>query len=542
MGPFPREFKSLSRRHTVPHHHNLHVRQVRALDVDPPSKPQRRWYALMALGILLHALCMMNSDLGLDSHVRLNAAMDETATGQDLAWGNLRVEDSTRQTPDDPGEYNGYIPPWFASETSVKISAFAGVLGVALLAGAVPKWSTQPGRFDPTPAALVLLSPIFLFVSGRGYDEGLLALIGGLGVIGFLFNQGALRHERLLHVLMMATTVLLLLGWKGFGMMFCLGAWALTLVVGFAWVMIEDGRTDRIGTWLRHPWKMGGLAAVLVLLAVFVVGFFGDVPTFRIVRERPLAYALATLTAAAHASIVFLLVGFMLWPMVVARWSSFSAWRGPGPTMVVVYATVLLAGISSYIGALWTLEASLWNRSLPETMLVLGNNGRYATAILLPLLTLLRWIEPSNPSSEGKEGRNIGIAAAALVPLMLFIALFGQQLWSDDAGAWLADITEEEECFLMVAPETLAMHHLYVIKSHVDLTGDRVIDAYWRTPGQAQPWLDGHPACAGLILVAPGAAFTPNTAEYTQVHTGDVPFTMSGGASDDGWQVFARPT
>ena len=145
--------------------------------------------------------------------------------------------------------------------------------------------------------------------------------------------------------------------------------------------------------------------------------------------------------------------------------------------MVVVYATVLLAGISSYIGALWTLEASLWNRSLPETMLVLGNNGRYATAILLPLLTLLRWIEPSNPSSEGKEGRNIGFAAAALVPLMLFIALFGQQLWSDDAGTWLADITEEEECFLMVAPETLAMHHLCVIKSHVDLTGERDIDA-----------------------------------------------------------------
>ena len=39
----------------------------------------------MALGILLHALGMMNSDLGLDAHVRLNAAMDETATGQDLA-------------------------------------------------------------------------------------------------------------------------------------------------------------------------------------------------------------------------------------------------------------------------------------------------------------------------------------------------------------------------------------------------------------------------------------------------------------------------
>ena len=90
--------------------------------------------------------------------------------------------------------------------------------------------------------------------------------------------------------------------------------------------------------------------------------------------------------------------------------------------------------------------------------------------------------------------------------------------------------------------KTTSMYKRRIIKSHVDLTGERDLDAYWRTPEQAQPWLDGHPACAGLILVAPGAAFTPNTAEYTQVHTGDVPFTMSGGASDEGWKVYARPT
>ena len=65
---------------------------------------------------------------------------------------------------------------------------------------------------------------------------------------------------------------------------------------------------------------------------------------------------------------------------------------------------------------------------------------------------------------------------------MLFVAFHGQQLWSDDAGAWMADSMDEDEtCFVMVAPETLAMHHLYVIKSNVDLTGERGIDGYWRT-------------------------------------------------------------
>ena len=46
---------------------------------------------------------------------------------------------------------------------------------------------------------------------------------------------------------------------------------------------------------------------------------------------------------------------------------------------------------------------------------------------------------------------------------------------------WRDSIDGDETCFVMVAPETLAMHHLYVIKSNVDLTGERGIDGYWRS-------------------------------------------------------------
>ena len=93
----------------------------------------KRWYALMAVAILLHVLAMSNSDLGLDAHVRLNAAMDDGEQGQDLAWGKLRVANSTEQMPTNIHEYDGYIAPWSTSETSVKTTAFVGVLAVACL-------------------------------------------------------------------------------------------------------------------------------------------------------------------------------------------------------------------------------------------------------------------------------------------------------------------------------------------------------------------------------------------------------------------------
>ena len=95
---------------------------------------------------------------------------------------------------------------------------------------------------------------------------------------------------------------------------------------------------------------------------------------------------------------------------------------------------------------------------------------------------------------------------------MLFVAFHGQQLWSDDAGAWLTDsMGEDESCFVMVAPETLAMHHLYVIKSSVDLTGDGGVDAYWRTAEHVDAFLDARNECNGLLLVAPNEAYSPAT-------------------------------
>ena len=107
--------------------------------------------------------------------------------------------------------------------------------------------------------------------------------------------------------------------------------------------------------------------------------------------------------------------------------------------MLASYIAVLLAGIATYIGALWTLESQLWGRSLVETMLILGNNGRYATAVLLPLVFLLSWpTGEAQPEVAQHEGTRTKLGLLILLPLTLFVSFYGQQLWSDDAGAWMA--------------------------------------------------------------------------------------------------------
>ena len=301
--------------------------------------------------------------------------------------------------------------------------------------------------------------------------------------MGFLFNQGEERAQRLLHVVMMAASVMLVLGWKGFSPIASIGAFLLTVAVGVGWLVVEEKSSGALGAWLVHPWKMASSCALLVFIGVMVVGFMADTGTFAIIGQHPVGFVFATTVALIHSVALFLLVGFVLWPLLSVRWSSLSGLRGSGPTMLASYIAVFLAGIATYIGALWTLESQLWGRSLLETMLILGNNGRYATAVLLPLVFLLSWpTGEAQPEVAQHEGTRIKLGLLVLLPLTLFVSFYGQQLWSDDAGAWMADsIDGDETCFVMVAPETLAMHHLYVIKSNVDLTGERGIDGYWRT-------------------------------------------------------------
>ena len=242
----------------------------------------RRWYALLILGLILHGLAMVNSDLGLDAHVRLNAAADDRAPGQDLAWDKLRIEDERVQEPSSNHSYEGYIPPWYSSAWSVKLTSFVGVLCTAVLAGLVPRWRDEGFHFDPMWSSLVLLSPVFLFVSGRGYDEGILACIVGLGVSGFFFHRAEGLGQCFLSIVLLATSTLLLLGWKGFGMMVSLGIWAGVVLIGSAWMWLDQRGSETTRGYTRHPWKMAATVSTLLYVAVFLFGLFSRTGTLSI--------------------------------------------------------------------------------------------------------------------------------------------------------------------------------------------------------------------------------------------------------------------
>jgi len=499
----------------------------------------RRWAVLLLLGLLLHLGAMANSDLGLDAHVRLNAANGASSTEQELAWGSLRVTSNTLQTPDSPAFYDGYIPPWSTSEAAMKWTSLLALVAVAGLATIVPKWQDGQKSVDFLWPALILLSPAFLFATGRGYDEPIVALLIGLGTAGFYLNKGDEPHQLRLHLLLLATSLLLVMGWKGFSTFSSFGIWALVLILGAVWIELERRqRMMALGAWLSHPWKMGGAVALFTYVGVFVFSLGFGTGTFSVVLDEPGTFLLASLFALLDSAGVYLLIGMMFWPFISASWRRYLHLRGPGITLLVMFISGLLTALIAYIAALWSLESKLWGMSLFETMFMLGNNGRYATCLVLPLILLINW---ERPSSEGEPFPKTSflLAFCILLPAIFFTAFVGQQLWSVDAAESLQEaMVGDESSLLFVGPEALSMHHLYVVKTHVDLDGALNLNGYWRAPGDAEIFLDEVEVKPDFVLVAPNTNMLLDEREWTLVAEEPAPRTVTGWSDKGVWQIY----
>ena len=507
------------------------------MDEDAP-RAGRRWFALILLGILLHAGALLNSDLGLDAHVRLQAINAPEGDAQVLPWGKLRVVDETTQGPNRSASYDGYIPPWSTSVSGMKLTSLFALLAVATLSACVPRWEKNRKSFEGLWPVLALVSPVFLFATGRGYDEPVIALMVGVGSAGFYFNRGDEPHELRMHVLFLATSLLLVMGWKGFSMHSAVGVWLLAVLLGAAWMELERRqREGQQATWLSHPWFMGGAVAVGVYFTTFFLGLFFETGTLSIVCQSPGNFLLASLLAVLDAFGIYLLIGFAFWPFVASSFEHFRSLRGPGITLLVMFCSGLLTGMVCYIAALWTLESALWDLSLLETALLLGNNGRYATCLFLPAVLLLGWERPSS-AAQSVSKKSLALAVCLLLPAVLFTSLHGQQHWSEDAGEGLAEaLVEGDSSLLLVAPDALAMHHLYVLRTHVDLDGSLGLDGYWRTSGEAAAFLEASSTEADLVVVAPNAGFNPDEQQWLLVAEERAPVTVTGWA-EGSWRIY----
>ena len=505
---------------------------------------RRWWLAFFGVGLLMNGLAIVNSDLGLDVHVRLNVVNDDSNAGSDYPWGPTRWSDSDVQEPVSSGEYEGYIGPWYASVIAIQITSFVSLVMLSLLAGYIPSWrrDVESIPFDPMWSALVAWSPCLMFATGRGYDEAILALILALSVGWLCFVDGSKTRHLRFGILMMATSVMCILGWKGFAPPTALLVWLGVLLVGNLWLFIDErfSKTADIPI-TQRPWLMSSGMFCLTLAAITFVGWLGYGGTFSIVEDYPLVFLLSIPFAFIDGIGLFLLVGFCLWPFVTSRFK-FPSPTGRQITMVACFISILGAGMVAYIGALWTLESQLWNISLFQCMILLGNNGRYATILVLPVIMLLHLSQPvaieSKPSNiETVPSQSMFIALLLLLPIVMFTGLHGQQLWQDDAGFALADVLDGDgQSFLLVAEESLAMHSLYVLKTNVDLDGTANIDGHWRSPGLAEAFLNSSNVDA--LLLAPGVDH-PIDESLWILHTEQVtPFSLSSGSSNDEWRLY----
>ena len=112
-------------------------------------------------------------------------------------------------------------------------------------------------------------------------------------------------------------------------------------------------------------------------------------------------------------------------------------------------------------------------------MILMGNNGRYLTALVFPLLLLLNRSMGDKPLVLGKP---IMLALFLVLPLSMLAGMHGQTMWTDDAAESFSDAIVDGEDFLYIDDEALAMHWLYTFRLELDAKGDRNITGHWRAP------------------------------------------------------------
>ena len=510
--------------------------------MDFPQVNQRRWwYVLLAVGLVLQVTAVMTSDLGLDAHVRLNVAMDEGDPGHDYPWGPTRHDADQSLTLTSSGEYDGYIGPWFVSELAVKIGALAGLLTLVALAGVVPRWRHEDiGYYDPRWGALIAWSPPMIFATGRGYDEAFLAIFLGLCMVPLMLADASKSSTRRLTYTLMATSVLLVLAWKGFGMGAGLLAFCGTLVVGWLWEFVDAKLSlQQSQPVTQRPWQMAFWASSVTMVLLVVLSLTQFTGTLGVLGEYPVQFLLAFVLAIIDGVGIFILVGFCLWPFLRPLIQSGRHAVGHSITMVATFVSVLTVCVLFYIASLWVLEATLWNASVFETAFLLGNNGRYLTLIILPLILLVHLLhqqaEPSIGFESSVDKRALVVGLLLLVPFTLFTSLVGQQLWTEEAGVAMDGYLSENSTFFIVSEPSLAVHLMYSLKTQVDLTGEENISAIWVDPSYAASLLDEQRDIS-YVLVAPDTSFTPSNS--TLVDTGDAPSTFTQSLTDSTWSIF----
>ena len=480
---------------------------------------ERLWKSLLALGIFLNIVVCFTSDLGLDTQVKM--AVDENGA---LPWGDLRPDTIGESNPDDGGQRT-VLPLYGFSETGIKALALVTFLG--LIAGLL-RWTGIHS------AAILSLSPAFIFSIGRGYEEVYLAAFCTLSFI--LLTGIASSKNRILQNFGGSLCFMFMPYAKGFVTLdgVFIGGLVLALLAT-VWGEV-NARGGKKARWMSKPHVVGIAVCSIISLAMLLLGLIEFNSTLAIIFEHPVRYMSALAFSLLDVVILFTLFGMVAWPFVKPMLSAIFSLEDSDIAIMAGYIVGILTAVVFYVAALWTYEASIWGAEWPGIVWTMGNNGRYITMLFIPFVLFLNHLSRHTGiptyDTPGSKLKVMSITLLLLLPLSLLASVHGQTMWTDEAAE--AMNLDEQEHFLFVSEDTLAMHWLYTFYAPLDAE-EKQITGHWRSIDST--WindLNNSLSQVNTLVTSPDVTESPEG--WTVVSSGSVDFLNGGGQ----WRVLAR--
>ena len=482
-------------------------------------KDERLWKGLLVLGILLNILVCFTSDLGLDTQVKM--AVDDNGS---LPWGDLRPDTLGESDPEDGGQ-RVVLPLYGLSEAAIKATALLTFFG---LIGCLLRWTGVHS------AAIMSLSPAFIFSIGRGYEEVYLAAFCSLSFI--LLTGIASNKNRILQNFAGGLIFMLIPYAKGFvnlNFIFFGGLILGLLATMWGEIYARGGEKTR---WMSKPHIVSIVVFSIVSLSMVILGIIGYNSTLAILADNPIRYMTAIGFSFLDVVILFTLFGMVAWPFVRPMMSIITSIEDSDIAIMAGYIVGIMTAIVLYVAALWTYEASIWNAEWPGIVWTMGNNGRYITMLFIPFVLLLKHlsnqVDIPTYDSPGSKIKVVAVTLFILLPLSLLASVHGQTMWTDEAAE--AMNLGEQEHFLFVSEDTLAMHWLYTFYAPLDAE-EKQITGHWRSIDSS--WeldLNTSLSQVNTLVTSPDVMFTPEG--WIVRSSGEVDFLNGGGE----WRVLTR--
>ncbi|MEE3083360.1 MAG: glycosyltransferase family 39 protein [Candidatus Thermoplasmatota archaeon] len=502
----------------------------------------RFWWCLLVLGIGLHVLVSFTSDLGLDAHVHAAYVTTDDASGENrLDWGHTRPLDSDASDPEYGSDIDDRYAAWHAvfriSFAIFGISEFALHIGALAISALVllAVWFTTRDLFGKRSAlaltALVSIHPTFLFATGRANPEELMLLT----MIGYTYGMIMLTRRRwILGIPLIITSTIVGVSIKGIPVEV-----ALLVIVGS--ILMTNVNSMKLAQVLRYA----GLSVTLAFIVGILISSNG---TLSIVKDAPLRYLSAIPIAVFDVVLIYSLFGMVLWPFI--RKNILSVELDQESTLIAGIVAVATIGITLYVSAQWTLESLRWDSAWPWATWTMGNNGRYASMIMVPAFWLLSHLNQNIDSnfesldSLENQKKSVLIGILLILPISFLVGIHGQTIWTEEAAGTLSNQNMEDSDFLLVTDETMGMHWLYTFHLEVDPDNQRNITGHWRSDDSG--WNEelitgvqienrGNLSSVNWVILSPDIEWENPPENWNLVSTGSVDFLNGGGE----WEMWS---